>query len=349
MRIYKSFAVCFLVLLIQYLLFPAFTAGNISYIQDSPLPTVAEVLSRYAEACGGDALRSIETESRTGTLVRFLAGQVPLTVVADADGRWYYNQLFAWGDQISFGFDGRTAWVQTTESVGEMHPQQLLDMRLLFDPQAPLKLNEFYPEMTVKGTERVGIKDTVILAATSADGTETELAFDKTTGLLLRAGDMFFEDYREVGSVKRPFRILLGLNQGEERRQMRMLFAQIKHNEAIDSSVFEVPSCALPVVEPPLYKTRKQFETDIEALDKCVGIYQVPERKEIRIRVFREENHLFVDFIGRGYRAEIFPESELDYYTRFPMWDFNFIKDDQGKVNELVIKANTVFKTVRVE
>jgi hypothetical protein len=345
----KSHAVCLLVLLILPLRLPAPAAGDIPGPQEGFSLTVDDVLSRYAEACGGEALRLIQTETRYGTLLRYISGQVPLTVIAEAGGKWYYNQLFAWGDQISYGFNGRTAWVQTTESVGDMNSELLLDMRLLFDPQAPLKLKEFYPELTLKGTERVGEKDTVVLTAMSVNGSETELVFDKETGLLLRAGDMSFEDYREVGSVKKPFRILLGRDQGEEHRQMKMQFTEIKQNEPIDGSVFEIPECALPVADPPLYKARKQFEPNIDAMDECVGIYQYPERKEIKFRIFREDNHLFIEFVGRGFRIEIIPESELDYYTKFLGWEFHFIKDEQGDVKELIISANTTIKTVRIE
>jgi hypothetical protein len=348
MRKSRSFIVCLLAILVALLGLPAMVVGSISDSQENPALTVEEVLNRYAEACGGAELEKIKTETRTGTLVRFVRGQVPLTIHADATGKWYYNQLFAWGDQISYGYDGRSGWIQTTKDIGVMDADQLFDMRLLFDVRAPLRMKEFFPEMSLKGTEKVGEKEAVVIAAKSALGTDTDLAFDKETGLLLRAGEMFFEDYKDVGSIKRPFRILLGRQQGEEHQQMRMQFNEIKHNEAVDSSVFEVPSCALPVVEAPLYKTHKQFEPTVEAMDKCAGMYQHPERQDVKFRIFREDNHLFIELVGRGYRFEILPESEIDYYTRFLGWEFHFIKDEAGNVKELILNANTTIRTIRV-
>ena len=60
--------------------------------------TVESVLERYVQACGGSALGTVRTETGKGTLVRYLAGNVPLTVVSQAPGKFFYHQLFAWGD-----------------------------------------------------------------------------------------------------------------------------------------------------------------------------------------------------------------------------------------------------------
>jgi len=348
MRRNISYRICFLFLMIALLRFPSSTTGFETVSQENDSITVEEVLNRYVEACGGAALEKIQSETRTGTLLRYISGQVPLSIISEAPGKWYYNQLFAWGDQISYGFDGKTAWIQTTGSIGDMDSEQLLDMQLLFDVRAQLKLKEFYPEMFLKGTKLVGEKEFVVIAAKSIQGVDTELAFDKETGFLVRAGDIFFEDYRDVGLVKRPFRILLGLNQGEEHRQMKMQFTEILHNQVIDDSIFEVPSCVLPVADAPLFKKRKQFEPSIEALDRCVGIYQHSEREDIKFRIFREENHLFMEFTGRGLKIEIIPESEVDYYTKFLGWDFHFVIGESEEVKEMIVSANVTIRAIRV-
>lgn len=343
------YRICFLFLLIVLLRFPSNTTGFETVSQEYDSITVEEVLNRYVEACGGRAaLEKIQSETRTGTLVRHISGQVPLSIISEAPGKWYYNQLFAWGDQISYGFDGKTAWIQTTGSVGDMDSEQLLDMQLLFDVRAQLKLKEFYPEMSLKGTKLIGEKEFFIIAAKSIEGANIELAFEKESGFLVRAGEIFFEDYRNVGLVKRPFRILLGLDQGEEHRQMKMQYAEILHNQAVDDSIFEVPSCVLPVVDAPLYKVRKKFEPSIEALDRCVGIYQHSEREEIKFRIFREEGHLFMEFIGRGFKTEIIPESEVDYYTKFLGWEFHFVKDEADEAKEMIVNANVTIRAIKI-
>ncbi|MCG7852128.1 MAG: hypothetical protein MIO92_06365 [Methanosarcinaceae archaeon] len=311
--------------------------------------SVEKVLDRYIRACGGSALNDIKTETGKGTLVRYQNGQVPFTILSMSPGKFYYNQVFAWGDQVSYGFNGDEAWVQTTKNVDIMEPEQLTDMRLLFDVQAPIKLKELYPEMILKEDGAVNEKKMVTISAISVDGSSIELVFDQETGLLKRAGEIFFEDYRDIGPVKRPFRILLGTDEGEDQFQMKMQFTEILHNTKVSGAFFELPTCVLPVLEAPLYKIRKHFNPGIEVLEKCVGIYEDLDNKESRFRIFREGEHIFLHIARRGIKIEMIPESELDYYTRFLGWDFHFIKDDSGEITQLIINSNSRIKAKKIK
>jgi hypothetical protein len=315
--------------------------------ESGPLP-VAKIIAAYAQASGGQALAEIKSEVRKGTLMRGATGQVPLVIMAKAPGSWMYNQAFAWGDQICYGFDGTEAWVQDTRSIGPMSPRQLLDMRLLFDVQAPLKLGEFFTEMTGKGSEKVGTRDASTIRARTRDGLETELAFDRETGLLLRAGSIYFEDYRSVGKVRRPFRILLGSDEGEKHLQMKMQFSEINHNPDMDDALFRRPLCALPFKASTIYKSRKRVDVGSQAMDACVGVYREVGDPNVTFTVTRQQNHLMIASSGRLQRLEIKPESEVDYFIGFLEWEFHFIKDAAGRVTNLVIKANREIKTEKI-
>ena len=314
----------------------------------SPMP-VAKIIAAYAQASGGQALAEIKSEVRKGTLMRGAAGQVPLAIMVKAPGQWMYNQTFAWGDQICYGFDGTEAWVQDTRNIGPMSPQQLLDMWLLFDVQAPLQLGDFFTEMTGKGSEKVGARDASTIRAKTRDGLETELAFDRETGLLLRAGPIYFEDYRSVGNVQRPFRILLGSDEGEKHLQMKMQFSEINHNLDLDDVLFRRPLCALPFKASPIYKSRKRVDVGSQALDACVGIYRQLDDLKVTYTVTRQQNHLMIASSGRLQRIEIKPESEVDYFIGFLEWEFHFVKDAADRVTHLVIKTNREIKTEKIQ
>lgn len=311
--------------------------------------TVTKVIENYIQASGGSALEDIRAEQKEGTLLRGTSGKVPLKIIAKAPGKWRYTQTFAWGDQVRFGTDGKTAWVQDTKSVKEMSPRQQVDMQLLFDVQAPLKMHEFYPEMNITGSETVNNREATTVRAQSPEGFITELAFDRETGLLLRAGDIGFEDYRDVGQVKRPFRILLGKNQDGRHRQMIMQFTEIRHDIEADDSLFLRPNCVLPLTEAPLYKSRKQVEVSIEALEACVGVYQHPQNPKLTYRVTRQQNHLMVKGPGWGQSFEIKPESETNYFIHFLGWEFHFIKDKSGSISHLEVMAGQTFKLKKLE
>jgi len=156
----------------------------------------------------------------------------------------------------------------------------------MLDIQAPLNIQKYYPVMAIKGSEKVSGREAVTLVATAQDGISTELAFDSETGLLVRAGEIFFEDYRDVGRMKRPFRILLGREEGEKHLQMKIQFSEVEHDLEADDSQFQQPACGLPSVEPPLYTRRNQVEVSIEALDACVGEYQIPEVPDVLYKIF---------------------------------------------------------------
>jgi len=306
--------------------------------QDSA--SVTDIIDKYIQACGGPALKDIKTEKKQGTLVRGGDGHVPLEIISKITGKWLYVQTFAWGDQVCWGFDGITAWVQDTRDISEMSARQLLDMQLLFDAQSPLNIYDLYPAMAVIGSEKIGGREADIIEATSKDGIQTRLAFDRDTGLLLCAGDIVFEDYREVGRVKRPFRILLGKDQGENHMQMKMELSDIQHNSEVEDALFHRPSCILTYKEAPLYKSRKRAEVGIQALEACTGDYKHPLNSKLIFSFYRQKNHLMLKIKGTPLNIEIVPESETDYFIRFLGWEFHFLKDSAGIVTHVEMNVD---------
>jgi len=308
-----------------------------------------KIMENYLSACGGSALAEIKTETRKGTMLRGVSGKIPVETIAKSPGKWRFDLIFAWGDRVCYGFDGISAWRQDTQSVSPMSLRQRLDLQLMLDIQAPLNIQKYYPVMAIKGSEKVSGREAVTLVATAQDGISTELAFDSETGLLVRAGEIFFEDYRDVGRMKRPFRILLGREEGEKHLQMKIQFSEVEHDLEADDSQFQQPACGLPSVEPPLYTRRNQVEVSIEALDACVGEYQIPEVPDVLYKVTRQENHLMLERTGWGQKFEIRPESENDYFIQFLNWDFHFIKGASGKVTHLEIKADQRLKAKKIK
>jgi hypothetical protein len=303
--------------------------------------SAAKIIENYIRACCGPHHADIKTEIRKGTLLRGKSGKAPLKITSKAPGKWRYQQVFAWGDQVCYGCDGDTAWVQDSSSVSQMSPQQQQEMRMLMDFQFPLFIQKLYPRMMVTGTETIGKNEAYTVLATSPEGYIADFAFDKKTGLLFRAGRVTFEDYRSVGDVKRPFRIILGKEDeaGENHLPMKMEFSDTQHNLPVDDAQFQSPGCALIKVEPPLYKRRILVELSVAALEACVGVYQHPEIPNVTYTVTRQQNHLMLERTGWGQRMEIKPESENDYYMQFLSREFQFLKDNSGKVTHIVIKA----------
>lgn len=311
--------------------------------------TAADIVNRFIQASGGSELEKIRTERRTGTLVRGSSGAVPFETTAAAPGKWHYHQVFAYGDRVSYGFDGGQAWVQDTNGVSALPPEERLELVLLLDLQAPLKLDRLFPRMTVKGSERIGGQDAVVLEAVSREGFESELIFDSATGLLLRAGDIFLGDYRDVGKVKRPFLAFLGKDKDGDPLRLKMRISEIRQDVDVDESIFVKPACALRPVPPPLYKLRKEIPVDRESLEACVGVYQSNADPKVLYTVTTQGPHLMIERTGWGTKLEILPESETDYFMRFLNREFHFVKDAAGLMTGLEMGTDRAQKANKIK
>lgn len=313
-------------------------------------PTVDAILAKYIEAAGGSALSELKGEIREGTLLRGTTGRVPWKTAFQAPGKWRYRQTFAWGDGVCYGCDDSDAWIQDKHGVEDMPPRQLLEMRFLLDGQAPLRIGEWLPQMAVTGSETINGLEAVTVEGVSSEGHVIDLAFDRDSGLLLRAGQIVFEDYRDMDGVKRPNRVRLGMTAGEAHLEMVMVCNETRHDAGADELKFERPQMSLPLTDAPLYKRRAGFQPFVEVLDACSGVYRSPTNPNVTYTVERQDHHLMFHGTGWPLKYEMMAESETDYYFQFLGWEFQFQKDASGRIMTLKIDANgRVILAQRVE
>ena len=100
----------------------------------------------------------------------------------------------------------------------------------------PAKLKELYPSAVLMGKEKLGAKDVYVVRM----GFE-RWYFDAEGGLLLRRGNTYYDDYREVDGIKLPFKTRDDVFSG-----MGLIYQinEIKHNGTIDAAKFAAyPSC----------------------------------------------------------------------------------------------------------
>jgi len=310
---------------------------------------VRKIIEKFVQASGGSELQKVKSEKRKGTLVRGISGAVPFEMTATDSGKWHYHQVFAYGDQVDYGCDGDLSWVQDTLGVSSLPPLERLELALLLDPQMPRKLGQIFPDMSVQGDEKIGEKNAVLIAATTADGVCLELAFDRASGLLLRAGDLFFEDYRQDGRVKRPYTVWLGKDAGPDALCLKMQVVEIRQNADVDESVFVKPGCALRAAAPVLYTLRMEVPVSREAVEACAGVYQTVDDPNVFYTVTTQGVHLMIEGTGWGTSLEIMPESETDYFMRFLNREFHFSKDLAGRVTGLELGVDRGKKAKKIK
>jgi hypothetical protein len=134
-------------------------------------------------------------------------------------------------------FDGSRAWLQDPvqgiirfTGIG----LELIKEGAIFNQ--PAKLKEMFPSAVLLGKEKLGTKDVYVVRM----GFE-KWYFDAEGGLLLRKGNVYYEDYREVDGINLPFKLRDEVLPGSG---IIYRLTDVKHNVQIDEAKFRMyPSC----------------------------------------------------------------------------------------------------------
>jgi hypothetical protein len=232
--------------------------------QKPALPTPQQILTRYVDALGGAAaLRKVTSRVITGTqyIPTGPGGTTPIPAVMERYQKApnlsvtiYRTATFA----ISQGFDGTKAWAQDQAGrVADAAPLDAARARRAADFLEPLNLTQQYPQMTVRGIERINGRDAYVVVGVPPGDAPERLYFDTQAGLLLRrvtvlptpVGDSpfqtDFDDYRDTGSgVKFPF--LIQMNPATARTELApsatLRVTKVEDNKPIEDAKFVRPA-----------------------------------------------------------------------------------------------------------
>jgi photosynthetic reaction center cytochrome c subunit len=227
------------------------------------LPTADQVLAKYVQALGGEqALRNVTARTITGTqyIPTGPGGVVPTPAAVERLQKapnFALTTYRAPAYAIAEGFDGATAWSQN--QAGRVTEPVKLDVgraARAADFYEPLNLKQEYPQLTVRGIEKVNGRDAYWLVGVPSGDKPESLYFDTQTGLLLRKQTVLptpigdspfqtdFDDYRDTGSgVKFPF--LIHMNPANARTELApeatLRVIKVEDNIAIDTAKFARP------------------------------------------------------------------------------------------------------------
>jgi carboxyl-terminal processing protease len=209
-----------------------------------PLPSVDEIVDHYVRTIGGqEALEKLTSRVSLGTVELQSMGlngtaeiyeQAPnkSTLIINVEGLGTIQQTF----------DGVNAWLQDPlEGYIKFAPAAVAKIENQSDFHRELHLRKLNPGLIVIGKEKLGNSEAFVLQSLSSPGAGEKWYFDTTTGLLLRKGNISYDDYREVDGVKLPFKVTDDSSYGFG---VVVRLSEIKHNVAIDQSKFvEYPDC----------------------------------------------------------------------------------------------------------
>lgn len=221
-------------------------------------PTPEEILAKYVAAVGGrDAIARARTVVMRGTREASQGRVWPLEITMEgADKFAVIASIPAQGQQPAFEvrqvYSGGKGWIKTPQGVRELTSADLPSARNSILLLSPVKIAEPFPQMTYAGVSEVGGRETYVLVGKPVPDTTVRYYFDRETGLLVRQlatretvlnalpEQVDFEDYRDAGGLKLPFKITVSAIDTYD--SSKRTFTEIKTNVPVDESVFVKPA-----------------------------------------------------------------------------------------------------------
>ena len=229
--------------------------------ETATLPTAEQILSKYIAAVGGkDAATKFKSTVMKGTIERaegrdanetLIKRERPLEVtLKDAD-----KCLITWATpqgSTTAGLNAESGWIKTNAGSRKFSGRDLVYLKRAAAYYPVIKVVEQPAQMKVLGTEKIGDRETYVVAVVVDPNTTTKFFFDTQTGLLLREltttrtilvplpDQVDFEDYRDVDGVKVPFTIRTSDTSPFSTATRH--FTEIRHNVAVDDNIFNLPA-----------------------------------------------------------------------------------------------------------
>lgn len=228
---------------------------------ETPLPTVDEVLARYIEALGGaEALGKIKTRIERGTVTSTRPNRPPATLPIEAiavspDKRYTksYSVSHLGNSSRAYGvYNGEAGWMRegsgpTRIMFGWRRDAARLEDTLNF----PMNVRKLIRQLRMNRAASIDGEDAHVLSGSTEYLPEVELYFAKMTGLLRRIeyytntvvgifpSRIDYSDYRDVGGVLIPHQWDVAVVRGVRARYQ---IQDVRQNEEVAESHFLLPT-----------------------------------------------------------------------------------------------------------
>ena len=221
----------------------------------SPSPTeqaqIEQILQRYEQAIGGKEALDALTSYRLKATFTFPGMAGTLEAWRKEPLKTLSVTHFPRIGTLKKGFDGETRWVQTPAGTfSESGSQEIAELEREADAYSAGKIRAFFDTLKLEHKAWLSGRDVYVIEGKPAKGPAEKLFFDVENGLLLRwdmarrrqdRGTVWvkihFDDYRDVGEVKLPFKMRFAFEQFNFNVQVN----EVEHNIEIDDAIFRKP------------------------------------------------------------------------------------------------------------
>ncbi len=211
-------------------------------------PSAEAIFQKYEQAIGGsDAINKVTSRYVKGTLAGPFGSQEFEQYNKAPNKMWISIKGQRGGREQ--GWDGSQGWAKTNR-VESLPADVAADMKVTTDFYRGLKFTDRYKGARVFRKEKVGDRDCWVVGVRIPDSAFTDmLYFDAEDGLLLRRTTLRrtalgplpnttdFLDYRDVGGVKMPFKVVTSTPDSIQTLQV----SEQKANVPVDDMKFAMP------------------------------------------------------------------------------------------------------------
>jgi len=219
-------------------------------------PSVDAIVAKYVTALGGKA--ALEKVTSRAVKIKIESenfGASEGEVFTKAPNKQVSHVEMTGAGAIDEGFDGAVAWVKSPwEALRVKAGDELAKVKRDMEFYRDLKLKTLYPDLALKGIEKVGEEEAYVLESKPSTTSKEKYWFSVTSGLVLRrdseyegpqgavTASVLLKDYHTVEGLKYPGTMKMKFSAAGQSFEFSMKFIEVKHNVPVDDAKFAKPA-----------------------------------------------------------------------------------------------------------
>jgi photosynthetic reaction center cytochrome c subunit len=221
-------------------------------------PPAEQLIAKYVEAIGGiGALQKVNTRQENGT-INVSGRNLPIEILSKTGGKQLTVIHLPNGDSVT-AYDGATGWTSApNRPVREIPSVEVASAQAEVDLQLPLHIKQLFNEVKTAATEKIGDRETYVVAGMNSGEVAAKFYFDKDTGYLLRIlrytksplgrnpAQIDYADYRSHDGLKIPFQFTIA----RPNSRLAVQIEDAKFNVKVDDAKFAPAAAATPEHSP---------------------------------------------------------------------------------------------------
>ena len=221
-------------------------------------PLAEQIIGKYVEAIGGvAALQKISTRQEKGTII--ISGRnLPIEILSKIGGKQLTVIHLPNGDSMT-AYDRTSGWTSAPNgAVREIPPLEVASAQPEVDLQLPLHMNQLFNEIKTVATDKIGDRESYVVAGMNSGEIAAKFYFDKESGYLLRIlrytksplgrnpTQIDYADFRALDGLKVPFQRTIA----RPNSRLTVQIEDVKFNVPVDEKNFARPAAAPTPARP---------------------------------------------------------------------------------------------------